>query len=343
MEKLVQQIIAYLNTIPRPKNWVLKLISFFFALFLWYFVAGEDKVDMNVSVPIEIVNLPHDLVVSNQFKKQIEVTVSGQRSLIRGLSTQNISRTVDLSSAKPGKFDIAITPDSIPFPWGVSVLRLQPATVSLRIDKLIGKELKVTPIVVGMPPTGFYLLSVVLEPPSVSITGPQNILDEEQSVETAAIDVTNMKASAQKQVNLNLSPAIIDLIGESVVTANIIITEKMIDQLVTDVPVSFTPNGSDRYQPPSTTITVRAEIPYSIATGSKELTTIFLATVDPKLAVSTNKNEFAVSVAVSPDLGSYKEKIRILGFTPKTISLKAASQKRPVLESRKMKIRVNNN
>ena len=95
MEKLVQQIIAYLNTIPRPKNWVLKLISFFFALFLWYFVAGEDKVDMNVSVPIEIVNLPHDLVISNPFRKQLDVTVSGQRSLIRGLSTQNISRTVE--------------------------------------------------------------------------------------------------------------------------------------------------------------------------------------------------------------------------------------------------------
>jgi YbbR domain-containing protein len=343
MEKLVQQIIGYLNTIPRPKNWVLKLIAFFFALFLWYFVAGEDKVDMNVSVPIEIVNLPRDLVVSNQFKKQIEVTVSGQRSLIRGLSSQNISRTVDLSSARPGKFDIENTPDSIPFPWGVSVLRLQPTTVSLRIDKLVSKELKVIPITTGLPPQGFDMVSVVLEPPSINITGPQSILDEEKTVDTVVIDVSNLKASSQKQVNLNLSPTIIDLIGESVVTANIIIAEKMIDQLVTDVPVSFSQHDDEQYQSPATTITVRAEIPYTVATGTKELSSIFVATVNPQTADSPDLNDFPVSVTVSPDLGSYKGKVRILGFTPKTVSLTAASPKRPVLESRKRKIKVNTN
>ena len=71
MEKLVRQINEYLTSIPRPKNWVLKLLSFFFALFLWYFVVGEDKVDMNVTLPFELVNLPRDLVISNQFKKQL--------------------------------------------------------------------------------------------------------------------------------------------------------------------------------------------------------------------------------------------------------------------------------
>ena len=97
MEKLVRQIIDTVISVPRPKNWALMLLSFFFALFLWYFVVGEDKVDMNVTIPVEIVNLPRDLVISNQFKKQLEVTISGQRSLIRALTEQHISRSIDLS------------------------------------------------------------------------------------------------------------------------------------------------------------------------------------------------------------------------------------------------------
>jgi hypothetical protein len=96
MEKLVRQITDSLSSFPRPKNWMLKLLSLLFALFLWYFVVGEDKVDMNVTLPVEIVNLPRDLIISNQFKKQLEVTVSGQRSLIRSMTTQHISRTIDL-------------------------------------------------------------------------------------------------------------------------------------------------------------------------------------------------------------------------------------------------------
>src|SRR5210317_294252 len=102
MEKLVRQIIDNVTSFRRPKNWVLKLLSLSFALFLWYFVVGEDKVDMNVTLPVEIVNLPRDLIISNQFKKQLEVTISGQRSLIRGMAEQHISRSIDLSKATPG-------------------------------------------------------------------------------------------------------------------------------------------------------------------------------------------------------------------------------------------------
>jgi len=342
MEKLVQQILAYLNTIPRPKNWVLKLISFFFALFLWYFVAGEDKVDMNVFIPIEIVNLPRDLVISNQFKKQLEVTVSGQRSLIRGLADQNISRSVDLSHAKPGKFVIENTPDSIPFPWGINVLRLQPATVTLLIDQLIDKELPVKPVITGSLPAGYELNSVVLEPSSITITGPKNILEAEQGLTTNVIDISNMKKTTLKQVSLDLSPVITDLIGETVVTAHINITEKMTDRLVNNIPLQLPPEKAERYQPPSTTITVRAEIPNSLITDTKDLKSLFRASLESQPVVA-DTNEFAVLLTISSEADDYRDKIRIIGFTPKTIHLSPIKPHGLVLEGRKMKIRVNKN
>jgi YbbR domain-containing protein len=342
MEKLVQQILAYLNTIPRPKNWVLKLISFFFALFLWYFVAGEDKVDMNVFIPIEIVNLPRDLVISNQFKKQLEVTVSGQRSLIRGLSEQNISRSVDLSHAQPGKFVIENSPDSIPFPWGINVLRLQPSTVTLLIDRLIDKQLPVKPVITGSPAPGFELNSVVLEPPTITITGPKNMLEAEQALTTNVIDITNMKETTLKQVSLDLSPVINDLIGETVVTAHINISEKMLERLVNNIPLQLSPEEAEKYQPPSTTLTVRAELPNSLIAGTKDLKKIFRATVDPQ-PVAAETHDFAVRVTISPEAETYKDKIRIIGFTPQTVQLSNIESHGFVLEGRKLKIRVNNN
>jgi YbbR domain-containing protein len=340
MEKLVQQILAYLNTIPIPKNWVLKLIAFFFALFLWYFVAGEDKVDMNVSIPVELVNLPRDLVVSNQFKKQIEVTVSGQRSLIRGLTTQHITRTVDLSKATPGKFDIENTPESIPFPWGVSVLRLQPSKITLLIDRLIDKKLPVKVVTTGSPPPGFELQSVVLEPPAITVTGPKNILDEEQNVKTSAIDISNLTETTLKQVSLVLPPDINDLIGETVVTAHINITEQMIERQVTGIPVEIAQIGK-KYHLPETTITVKAEFPYTVIKNYKDLTDVLRATVD-MTAPRTGENGLAVKLTVSKALGTYRSKIRILDYSPKTIPAALIEQKRPVLEGRKLKIRMQN-
>ena len=93
----------------KPKNWILKLLSLSLATMLWYFVAGEDQVDINMLVPIEILNLPANLTISNQYKKEIEVRVRGPRSMIQEMRTRNITRPVDLSRAKPGTIVIKKT------------------------------------------------------------------------------------------------------------------------------------------------------------------------------------------------------------------------------------------
>ena len=100
----------------KPKNWILKLVSLALATMLWYFVVGEDQVDINILVPIEILNLPSNLTISNQYKKDIEVTLRGARSMIQELRSRNITRPVDLASAKPGTIVIKNDENSIPLP-----------------------------------------------------------------------------------------------------------------------------------------------------------------------------------------------------------------------------------
>jgi len=45
-----------------PKYWVLKLLSLIIGASLWYFVVGEDQIDITINVPIEVHNLPANLV-----------------------------------------------------------------------------------------------------------------------------------------------------------------------------------------------------------------------------------------------------------------------------------------
>ncbi len=337
MEKLVQQILAYLNTFSRPKNWVLKLISFFFALFLWYFVAGEDKVDMNVSIPVEIVNLPRDMVISSQFKKQLEVTVSGQRSLIRSLSTQHISRTLDLSDTKPGKVVFENTADTIPFPWGISVLRLQPNQITLLIDRLIEKNLTIKPIVTGSLPEGYELISIFLEPETITITGSKTILEEVESLNTNVINIEDIKELTVKQVSLNLTPAITDLIGETVVSAHIVIKEKRIKRDISKIPLILYEDGEKRNQLDQKTITVQAELPYSLSSKIKDLRTVFRAKISSD-DFDIEKNEYKVAVELSGEGDKYKDDIRIISHSPQTVPRQMVKRKKLLIEGKKMKI-----
>jgi len=242
MEKLVKQILKSLPPVRKhswSNDWALKLISLFFAIFLWYFVVGEDKVDVNLLIPIEIVNLPRDLVISNQYKRDLDVTVSGSRGLIRSMSRQNLTRTVDLSDAEPGTTVIRNTPESLPLPRGIRVMRIQPTHLIFQLDRLVQRKATLVPTITGSPPEGYELVKVELDPDYIMLNGPDAVIGDLTTLKTEEIDVSKLSTTETRQVNLNLKPDLAELIGESIVTAKIIIQQKMDTLSIAEMPITL--------------------------------------------------------------------------------------------------------
>lgn len=278
MEKLVAAQINFWRNRSWPKNWVLKLFSFFFAIFLWYFVVGEDKVDMTLSIPVEIVNLPQNLIISNQFKNQIEITVNGPRGLIRKIADRHVSRSVDLSDATPGTIVVKNTPESISLPSGVRLLRIKPSDIILQLDKVIQKNIPIIAVTNGKPKEGFELISVKLDPPTIPMTGPQRILEKEKRFSTLPIDIQGVTHSFQVATSLDLSKDIADLLGEIIVSANIVILEKRVTKTIKNIPVLLNVTAKNiNYILDPKFITVTADVPLSKSGDKKKLATMFTA------------------------------------------------------------------
>ena len=197
------------------------VISLVFATLLWNFVGGEQTVDKTVMIPVEVINLPRDLVISNQFKKEIEVRVNGPRSLILELETRPISRQIDLSKAVPGTTVVTNDVDSIPMRRGITVLGVQPSSIILSLDKLIQKKFEINPVTSGDPSPGYILDGLRMDPEVIAITGPETILSQFEVLRTKVININGLRKSIQQQVPLDLEPAIVDLIGETTITADI--------------------------------------------------------------------------------------------------------------------------
>jgi YbbR domain-containing protein len=278
MEKLVAAQINFWRNRSWPKNWVLKLFSFFFAIFLWYFVVGEDKVDMTLSIPVEIVNLPQNLIISNQFKNQIEITVNGPRGLIRRIADRHISRAVDLSDATPGTIVIKNTPETISLPSGVRLLRIKPSDIILQMDRVIQKNIPIIAVTNGKPKEGFELISVKFDPQTIPMTGPQRILEKEKRFSTLPIDIQGVTHSFQIATSLDLSEDIADLLGEIIVSANIAIREKRVTKKIKNIPVLVNVAAKKiDYSLDPKFITVTAEVPLSKSGDKKKLATMFTA------------------------------------------------------------------
>ena len=225
-----------------PKDWTLRFISLALAVVLWYFVGGDDTVDKNVMVPIEVINLPRDLVISNQFKREIEVTISGSRSQVLNIEKGDISRQVDLAHAVPGTMVINNENHLISVPRGVKVLRTQPDSIILSLDKLIQKQLAVKPLTKGSPAAHHLLRGITMKPETISITGPQAVLSQVNDLQTQVIDISGMDQPMQLQVPLELSPALLDLIGETSVTADLAIVEETVEKRISGLPIEMDNN-----------------------------------------------------------------------------------------------------
>ncbi len=285
-----------------PKDWLIKLISLFFAVFLWYFVAGEDRVDMNVRIPVEIINLPRDLVISNQFKDILEVSVSGPRSLIRDISRHDITRSIDLSNATPGNIIIDNKTNSIPFPRGITVLRIQPSHIILLLDKLIQKNIPIRYITKGLPAHGYKLTDIALNPDHLTISGPQTLISKEKDIPTRIINLNGLTTPETRQVSLEIPLAIANLIGEPSITAHINIQQQFVKKEVGKLSIDIRGLPDNLHAKLKAKIVkVRASIPLLTIERQTNLKKLFKASINAA-DLPPGSHELQVQLSAEPGI-----------------------------------------
>lgn len=237
------------------KNIGLKLLALAFALFLWFFVVGEEKAEVNLNIPLEILNLPENILISNEFPGTIDVRLYGSRSLIRDLATRRISREIDLSGAKPGEVTLNIIPDSIPVPRGIQVTRIHPSHVTLILEPLVRKEVSIKPELKGKLAAGYELKDIKIDPAVVVIAGTKKELARIEKIPTEPVDISGLTKDMETTVQLNPGKCRVRVIGSSRINLSVGIEEQIIEERLL-IPVE--PQGSNlcRVRPDEVTVSV---------------------------------------------------------------------------------------
>jgi YbbR domain-containing protein len=176
-------------------NWVLKLLSLAFALILWFFVMGERKLEVGYAVPLELKNVPAEMMVANEVPSLVDVRLSGPRTLLMNLSPKDISISVDLIDLKPGLTSFKRLEERLNIPSGVKVTRLSPSFIDVKLERI--KE-KVVPLKVafsGNPAEGFRLGAIRLKPDRVTVEGAESEIKDVTEVATDPVEVEGVKES----------------------------------------------------------------------------------------------------------------------------------------------------
>jgi YbbR domain-containing protein len=208
------------------KNLPYKLLALALAVTLWFVVVGEERVEIGLTIPLELINIPRDLIVVNNVTQGIDIRINGPRSLVRSISPENLSKRLDLSQTREGTVTFSISSEGISLPRGVKITRIHPTTVVVVLQKLSTKLIPIRPRLVGRPAPERELESVRIYPEKIEIAGPAEVLEKLDTLWTKPLDLAGVKESFKKKAPLDFRSLQIYPVKEVAVEVEILLKGK---------------------------------------------------------------------------------------------------------------------
>lgn len=236
-------------------NMALKAASVALAALLWYVIAGEKTSEMGLMVPVELQNFPHDLELTGEPMNAVEVRLRASPGIIQRIGPGDVSARVDLAGVGEGEHIVHLGAESIRVPFGVRVVRVNPATIALNFERTLQKTVPVRPRLTGRPAPGFEVAEVASQPAEVRVAGPKTRVQEVESAFTEPVSVDGAAAAVTEEVSIGLDDPLLRVQGSPSVMVTAQVREAATTRLFEGVAVSVR-GGAGRVQPGSVDVTL---------------------------------------------------------------------------------------
>jgi hypothetical protein len=217
------------------EDWTMKLIALVITLGLWLGVTG-----LRAPISRRYTSIPLNLRVSNEFEvtnspvKEVEITVSGDKSKIDQITERDLLASLDLSEVLAGERVVPITPEnvSVELPAGVKLEGIAPSIIPIKLEKIIERDVPVKAEAEGVVADGYEVYEPVnTVPQTVRVSGPESFVRPLDSISTEKVSVEAKREDfVAQQVSLNVVSPKIRLVNTTVVDVIFRIGEKRIEK-----------------------------------------------------------------------------------------------------------------
>ena len=203
----------------RMRHIALKVVSVVLATLLWLLVSGEQTVERALRVPLEFTNLPPHLELVGTPPAVVDVRVRGSSGTLSRVAAGELSAVLDVRAARPGDRLFHMTPEDVRAPFGVEVVQVTPASVSLTFEESLSKTVGVTVRIEGEPAPGYAVGGITVEPATVAIVGPATALNGLTEAITEPISVAGASSPVKETVTIGVADPVVRL--QQVQNANV--------------------------------------------------------------------------------------------------------------------------
>lgn len=263
------------------ENLGLKFLSMVLAITVFLLV-NTDK-DREVSATVRVsYTMPDDRVLVSERLDAVHIQIRGPWRKLRRFDEHQLDRlNLDLRHTETG--EIALTPDMVQLPSGLSIMSMSPRVLRVQFDKRVEKVIEVAPVV-SPPPHGYIVTSIKSSPATVTLRGAETALNGLLTVPTREVGLDGHIDSFTEVAEV-VPPKGIELESSQRVQVQIHIDQKLI---VRDLPgqlVAVQGDGKWAVTPAQVDVTVTGA---QLAVESAVLTPVV------KLAPGDSKSREAV-------------------------------------------------
>jgi len=156
-----------------------------------------------------------------KIEERIGVRLKGGQGVIRDINPDKLSVNLDLSNASEGVRFYNLDPGNINVPSSIDVVRIEPKTIKIDMVKLKRKDVEVKVTLTGNPASGYRVKRISVNPPVITIEGPEAEVKDISSLEGLTINVTERKNSFSREVKIGTPQRNVRIIGKDVVIVDV--------------------------------------------------------------------------------------------------------------------------
>jgi len=299
----------------------LKLLALMIVLVIWFSVAGQTRQAAPITiqnVAVSLDNLPSQLAVTSTEPADVSITVQGPEDQLRELRIAVATRSSDLVAHA----DLATLTEGVQLarlsvrglPDGVSLKKIEPDSIRVTLDPIRTREVPVEPRFAGTLPEGYKLTSATTEPATVTLSGPQSVLDTIDKLTTTTVSLNNRTASFDEPVD-------VDITGSDILVKNKVILHVQIaeDQGTRKFTVPVRMDGGDAalmppsLEPATVTVTLKGPMPALLQIRDSDVAATIPA------GTNVNRNAATPLITVS---GPWAPRVEVENVSPATVRIR---------------------
>ena len=204
-------------------NFWLKVLSLVLATGLWLAISpDQEPAEVAVRVPIEFQHVPPHLEISSVTIPDAQIRVRGPERLIRELRSGDIHAELELGDAKPGERTFDLTAQQVRHQRDLTVVQVVPGQVHLSFDTRLTRTVKIHPRVTVNVAAGEEIAKMLVDPESVTITGPRNHVEAVEAATTDPVDASGTATQATFVTDVYVPDALVQVVRPTPVRVTVI-------------------------------------------------------------------------------------------------------------------------